>query len=63
MLKSQQRFRSKKHNVFTKEVNMIALSGKNDKNMQSIDSIEACAYGITKEVKNTKKRKLNLLIY
>ena len=63
MLKSQQRFRSKKHNVFTKEVNMIALSGKNDKNMQSIDSIEACAYGINKEVKDTKKRKLNLLIY
>ena len=62
MLESQQRFRSKKHNVFTKEVNMIALSGSNYKKIRSIDSIEACAHGINKEVKNTKKWKLNVLI-
>ena len=37
MLKSQQRFKSKKHNVFTEEINKIASS---DKRIQSIDSIE-----------------------
>ena len=41
ILKSQQRFRSKKHNVVTGEVNKIALSANNDKRIQSIDSIEA----------------------
>ena len=30
-LKSQQRFKSKKHNVFTEAVNKIALSANNDK--------------------------------
>ena len=34
ILKSLQRFRSKKHNEFTKEVNKIALSANNDKGMQ-----------------------------
>ena len=37
MLKSQQRFKSKKHNVFTEEINKIPSS---DKRIQSIDSIE-----------------------
>ena len=41
ILRSQQRFRSKKHNVVTGEVNKIALSANNDKRIQSIDSIEA----------------------
>ena len=31
MLKSQQRFRSKKNNVFSEEVNKVALSFHNDK--------------------------------
>ena len=31
ILKSRQIFRSKKHNVFTEEVNKIALSSNNDK--------------------------------
>ena len=31
ILKSQQRFKSKKHNVFTEAVNKIALSANNDK--------------------------------
>ena len=39
ILKSQQRFRSKKHNVFTEEFNKIALSANNDNRTQSIDSI------------------------
>ena len=40
MLKSQQRFRSKKNNVFTEEVNNIALSFNNDKKIQSINCKE-----------------------
>ena len=31
ILKSQQRFKSKRHNVFTEAVNKIALSANNDK--------------------------------
>ena len=37
ILKSQQRFRTEKHNVFTEEVNKIAWSTNNDKRIQSID--------------------------
>ena len=44
ILKSQQRFKNKKHNVFTEEVNKIALSRNDHKRMQSIDSIETYAY-------------------
>ena len=40
ILKSQQRFRSEKDNIFTEEINKIALSAKDDKRIQSIDSIE-----------------------
>ena len=45
ILKSQQSFTSKKYNVFTKEVNQIALSANDDKSVQSVDSIETYAYG------------------
>ena len=40
ILKTQQRFESKRHNVFCEEINKIPLSSKDDKRMQSIDSIE-----------------------
>ena len=40
ILKSQQRLRSEIHNVFTEEINKIALSTADDKRMQSIGSIE-----------------------
>ena len=36
ILKSKQRFRSEKHNVFTEKVNKIALSAKDDKRIESI---------------------------
>ena len=35
ILKSQQRFKSEKHNVFSEEVNKIALSTDDDKRKQS----------------------------
>ena len=46
--KSQQRFRNINNNIFTGKVNRIALSAKDDKRIQLIDSIETYAYGIKK---------------
>ena len=40
ILRTQQRFKSETHNVFTEVINKIALSSNDDKRMQSIDSIE-----------------------
>ena len=47
ILKTKQRFKSQKDNVFTEEINKIALSSNDDKRIQSIDSIEA--YGMHME--------------
>ena len=41
--KAQERFKSENHNVFTEEINKIALSSNVDKSMQSIDLIETYA--------------------
>ena len=45
ILKTQQRFKSERHNVFTEEINRVALSSNDDKIMQSIDLIETYALG------------------
>ena len=50
ILKSQQRFRSEKHNLFTEEVNKIALSANDDKRIQSTNSVKAYAYGTSKHL-------------
>ena len=49
ILKTQQRFKSERHNVFTEEINTIALSSNDDKRMQSIHSIETYAHGWSKD--------------
>ena len=54
ILKTQQRFRSKKH-ALTQEINKIAFSSDDDKRIQSIDSIETYAYGMSKDLVCTKK--------
>ena len=50
ILKTQQRFKSDRHNVFTEEIIKIALSLNDDKRLQSIDLIETYAYGTSKDL-------------
>ena len=45
ILKSQQRFKSEAHNVYTEEVNKIALSSNDDKRLQTFDRITSYLYG------------------
>ena len=45
ILKSQQRVKSEKHDVYTEEVNKIALSSNDDKRLQSFDRIPSYLYG------------------
>ena len=39
VLKSQQRFKSDHHKVYTEEINKIALSSNDDKRLQTSDRI------------------------
>ena len=50
ILESQHKLRSEKYNVFIEEVNEIALSTKDDKRIQSIDSMETYVYGRSKDL-------------
>ena len=43
--RSQQRFKSYNHDVYTKEVNKIALSCNDDKGLQRYDWIKTYPYG------------------
>ena len=45
ILKSQQRFRSEAHNVYTEQVNKIALSSNDDKRLHTFDRITSYLYG------------------
>ena len=54
ILKAQQRLKRERHNVFTEEINKIALSSNDDKRMQSIDSIETYGYGTSKDLVSKK---------
>ena len=45
LLKSQQRFISKKHDVYTEDINKITLSDDNDKRIVSLDKITSYPYG------------------
>ena len=47
--------RGEKQNVFTKEINKIALSSNDNKRIQSIDSIETYAYGRSKDLISEKE--------
>ena len=45
LLKSQERFISKKHDVYTENINKIALSNNDDKRIVSSDKITSYPYG------------------
>ena len=45
ILKSQQRFKSDYHEVYTEEVNKIALSSNDDKRLQTFDKIATYPHG------------------
>ena len=45
IIKSQQRFRSDHHKVYTEEVNKIALSSNDDKRIQTSDKVTTYPYG------------------
>ena len=45
ILKSQLRFKSDHHNVYTEEVNKIALNSSDNKRLQKVDRIKTYPYG------------------
>ena len=45
ILKSQQRFKSDHHRVYTEEVDKIALSSNDDKRLQTVDKVTTYPYG------------------
>ena len=45
ILKSQQRFKSDHHNVYTEEINKIVQSINDDKRLQTTDRIKTYPYG------------------
>ena len=55
ILKTKQRFKSKRHNIFKEEIDKIALTSNDDKTIQSIDSIETCAYRRSKDLVSKKE--------
>ena len=55
ILKTKQRFRSGKHNVFTEEINKVALSSNYDKIIQPIHYIEISANRTSKDLICKKK--------
>ena len=49
ILKSQEIFKSEAHNVYTEEINKIALSSNDDNRLQTFDRIKSYPYGINAE--------------
>ena len=45
LLKSQQRFKSENHGVYTENINKIALSSNDDKRIVALDRIASYSYG------------------
>ena len=45
VLKSQQRFKSERHDVYTEEINKIALSSNDDKRLQTSGKVKSYPYG------------------
>ena len=61
ILKSQERFKSKLHNVYTEEVNKVALSSSDDKRVLTSNKITSYPYGYKgKHVKEISQNALNI---
>ena len=62
VLKSQQRFKSEAHKVYTEEINKIALSSNDDKRLQTYDRITSYLYGTSagKVCKSEMLSKVNI---
>ena len=62
ILKSRQRFKSERHDVYTEEVNKIALSSNDDKRLQTFDKITSYTYGASagKVCKKEIRSKVNI---
>ena len=56
LLKSQQRFKSQRHNVSTEEITKIALSWNDDKRIQSIDLLKTYSHGMSKDFVSKKEK-------
>ena len=70
ILKLQQRFQSEAHNVYTEEVNKIALSSNDDKRLQACDGITTYPYGYkhwqsmyNRHIKKSKYKMINFDSY
>ena len=61
ILKTQKRFKNERHNIFTQEINKIALSLNDDKRLQSSYLKETYANAMSKDLVSEKKR-LNVAI-
>ena len=62
-LKSQQRFKIERHNVFTEKIRKITLSSNDDKRMQSIYLVETYPYGMNKDIvwKKEKPKRISII--
>ena len=58
ILKSQQRFKSEAHYVYTEEINKTVLSSNDDKKLQTFDRITTYPYG-TNTFKTCESEMLN----
>ena len=65
LYRSQQRFRSDHHKVYTEEVNKIALSSNDDKRIQAFDRVTTYPYGtdVFKVCENEMLLKKSKVIY
>ena len=60
ILQSQQRFKSDRHNVYTEEINKIAISSNDDKRLQTFDKITTYPYGMEQNAKASFEETINI---
>ena len=55
-MRSQLRFKSDHHNVYTEEVNKIAINSNDDRRLQTLDGITTYPYGTNGYLKYARVR-------